>query len=96
MLYVRQDIPSNLIAFKDKSIESLFAEFNLENTRTLINCSYNAQLFLKKYLTALRNSLDLHSSKYEQILILGDFNVEIEEAYMKSFRENYILKSLIK
>ena len=96
MLYVRQDIPSNLIALKDKPIERLFAEFNFENTRTLINCSYNPQLFLKKYSTALRNSLDLHSSKYEQILILGDFNVEIEEAYMKSFCENYNLKSLIK
>ena len=47
-------------------------------------------------MTALRNSLDLHSSKYEKILILGDFNVEIEEANMKSFCENYNLKSLIK
>ena len=47
-------------------------------------------------MTALRNSLDLHSSKYEKILILGDFNVEIEEANMKSLCENYNLKSLIK
>ena len=28
--------------------------------------------------------------------MLGDFNVEIEEANMKSFCENYNLKSLIK
>ena len=47
-------------------------------------------------MTALRNSLDLHSSKYEKILILGDFNVEIEEANIKSLCENYNLKSLIK
>ena len=47
-------------------------------------------------MTALRNSLDLHSPKYEKILILGDFNVEIEEANMKSLCENYNLKSLIK
>ena len=51
---------------------------------------------MKMYLTALRNSLDLLSSKYEKILILGDFNVEIEEANMKSFCENYNLKSLMK
>ena len=46
-------------------------------------------------MTALRN-LDLHSSKYEKILIFGDFNVEIEEVNIKSFCENYNLESLIK
>ena len=47
-------------------------------------------------MSALRNSIDFHSSKYEKILILGDFNVEIEEANMKSFCKNYNLKSLLK
>ena len=32
LLYVREDIPSNLIAFEDKPIETLFVEFNLQNT----------------------------------------------------------------
>ena len=41
MLYVRADIPSNLLAFEDKPIESLFIELNLQNTKILINCSYN-------------------------------------------------------
>ena len=47
-------------------------------------------------MTALRNSLGLQSSKCQKILILGDFNVEIEEANIKSLCENYYLKSLIK
>ena len=47
-------------------------------------------------MTALRNYLDLLSSKYEKILILGDFNVEIGEENMKLFCENYNLKSFIK
>ena len=73
MLYVKEDIPSNLIAFEDKPIESLFIELNLQNTKILINCSYNPHKSeIKKHLTALRNSLDLHYSKYEKILILGD------------------------
>ena len=63
----------------------------------LINCSYNPHKSkIKKHLTALRHSLDLHFSKYDQILILDDFNVGIEEAYMQSFCESYNLKSLIK
>ena len=97
MLYVRADIPSNILSFEDKPIESLFIEFNLQNTKILINCSYNTHKSeIKKHLTALRNSLDLHSCKYGKILILRDFNVEIEEENMESFCENYNLKSLIK
>ena len=63
----------------------------------LINCSYNPHKSeIKKHLIVLRHSLDLHSSKYDKILTLGDFNVGIEEANMQSFCENYNLKSLIK
>ena len=40
--------------------------------------------------------LDLHSLKDEKILILGGFNIKLEEADMKSFYENYYLKSWIK
>ena len=97
MLYVRADIPSNLLALEDKPIESLFIELNLQNTKILMNYSYNPHKSeIKKHLTALRNSLDLYSSRYDKILILGNFNVEIEAANMKSFCENYNLKSLTK
>ena len=97
MLFVRADIPSKLLAFEEKAIESLFIELNLQNTKILMNCSYNPHKSeIKKHLTALRNSLHLHSLNCENILILVDFNVEIEDTNMKSFCENYNLKSLIK
>ena len=97
ILYVREDIPSNLIAFEEKPNESLFIEINLRNTKMLINCSYNPHKSeIKKHLTALRHSLDSHSSKYDKVLILGDFNVGIEEANMQSFCESYNVKSFIK
>ena len=47
-------------------------------------------------LDALSTYLDLHSTTYEKILILGDFNVGIEEQHMKAFCDNYNLISLIK
>ena len=54
MLYVRQDIPSDLIASKDKPIENIFIELNLQNTKMLINCSYNHhKAEIKKHLTEL-------------------------------------------
>ena len=62
MLYVREDKPSNPVASEDKPNKSLFIELNLQNTKILINCSYNPHKSeIKKHLTALRNSLDLHS-----------------------------------
>ena len=97
MLYVIVDIPSNLLAFEDKPIKSLFISLNLQNIKIIINCSYNPYEYgIKKRLTALRNSLSLNSSEYEKILILGDFRVNIKEAKMESFCENYNLKILTK
>ena len=42
MLFVREDIPSNLLTIEDKPIESIYVELNLRNSKWLINCSYNS------------------------------------------------------
>ena len=47
-------------------------------------------------LDALSIYLDLHSTAYEKILILSDFNVGIEEQHIKAFCDNYNLISLMK
>ena len=80
MLYVREDIPSNLLATdKNSHIESFYVELNLRNEKWLINCSYNPnKSMIGNHLDALSTYLDLHSTTYEKILILGDFNVGIE------------------
>ena len=93
-LYVREDIPSNLPAIDCKPIESFFVELNLCNDRWLINCSYNPyKSLIGNHLDALSKYLVLYSSKYEKVLILGEFNAEIEEKHMKCFCDNYNLKS---
>ena len=51
---------------------------------------------IKNHLATLSNFLDLHSSKFKKTFILGDFNVGIDEPYMKSFCETYNLTNLIK
>ena len=98
MLYVREDIPSNLLATDEKNhIESFYVELNLRNQKWLINCSYNPnKTMICNHLDALGTYLDLHSTTYEKILILGHFNVGIEEQHMKAFCDNYNLTSLIK
>ena len=44
----------------------------------------------------LSDFLDSHSSTYEKVLILGDFNVEVDDQNMKTFSDSYSLISLIK
>ena len=46
LLYVREDIPSNLITVDISSIESFYVELNLPNNKWLINCSYNLEQYV--------------------------------------------------
>ena len=97
MLYIREDVPSNFVASDNKPIESLYVELNLQNVKMLINCSYNPhKADICNHLPTLNSFLDVHSTKYEKIFIMGDFNVEIDDPKMQTFCEVYNFKSLIK
>ena len=62
-----------------------------------INCSHNPNRnAIGNHLEALSNFLDFHSSSYNNIIILGDFIMDVEEPHMKTFCENYSLQNLIK
>ena len=47
------------------------------------------------HLDALRRHLDLYSSEYEHVILLGDFNVETKEPCMQSFLEFCGIRNLI-
>ena len=89
MLFVREDIPSNLLTSKEKPIESFYVELNLRNSKWLVNCSYNPHRNnISDHLDRLSKSLEVFSSTYGKLLLLGDFNVGVDENHMKSFYEN--------
>ena len=97
MLFVRDDIPSNLLTIEEKPIEIFYVELNLRNSKWLVNCSYNPHKnSIGNHLNRISESLDLLSSDYEKMIFLGDFNVTDDEHHMKSFCENYGLKNLIR
>ena len=58
--------------------------------------SPSAQKNIGNHLKALSDFLDSHFSRYEKILILGNFNVEADDQNMKTFCDIYSLTSLIK
>ena len=60
LLYVREDIPSNLITIDINLRESFYVELNLRYNKWLINCSYNPHKSLIGYhLDAVNKTLDL-------------------------------------
>ena len=85
------------MAADKKPMERFYKELNLQNEKYLINCSYNPHKgMITNHLETLSKFLDLHSSKYEKMLILGDFNVGIDEPQIKRFYETYNFINLIK
>ena len=51
---------------------------------------------ISNHLQLIRKKLDLYSSNYESIFLVGDFNSEINYKCMNDFCESYNLSSLIR
>ena len=80
LLYVREDIPTNLLEVETKPIEGIYVEVNLCNDKWSINCSYNPHKnMMGNHFRALSEKLDIYSTSYDNFIILGDFNIEMEE-----------------
>ena len=99
MLYIREDIPSRVIEKKlANNSEYIFFEINLKKKKWLLCCTYNPHKnSISTHIDFLRRELDLHSSNYENFILLGDFKSEMTDTNLKDFFCNlYLLKNLIK
>ena len=99
LLYVGNNINAVFLksyVFPD-NIETFFIEIILKSCKGLICCSYNPdRINVATHQDEIGKALDTYSSKYENTLLIGDFNVEPNEANMKTFCNQYKLKSLNK
>ena len=99
LLYVRDDIPSKTIENLDfgSQTEAIFVEIKIGKVEWLISCSYNLhKANIKSNLQELGKNLDLQSSKYDNFILLGDFNAEPSEKTMNDFLDIYNLENLVK
>ena len=96
IVFIREDIPSKLIESKMK-IEGFFVELNLKRKKWLLCCSYNPKFSqISFHLNELGKNLDTLTSKYDNIILLGDFNTEPTDTALSHFCEIYNFKNLIK
>ena len=93
-----EDISLRLIERKVRNnVELFFVEINLRKKKWLLCCSYNPHKnSISNYFDALKWELDIHSSNYENFLLLGDLNAEMTDPSLKEFCNLYSLKNLIK
>ena len=62
-----------------------------------MNCSYNLNNNnTELHLNCLSRSIDSLSSKYENIILLGDFSSYMDDSPMIGFGETYKLRNLVK
>ena len=99
IIFVREDIPCRELFVHKTSfnIEGIFLEINLRKSKWILFGGYNpSKTTITYFLKQLGTSLDIYLSKYDNVLLLGDFNSESKEPAMIDFEKNYNLKNLIK
>ena len=95
-LFIRNDIPAKVVSTDDRLIESFCLELNFRNKKWLLNCSCNTKhSSIEPHLDSLSKSIDSLSSKYDNFILLGNFNSCIENSPMKTLGEIYKLRNLI-
>ena len=99
IIYVREDIPSRELKAHPCTInfEGIFFEINLKKSKWLVFGGYNPHKdYITNFLDQLGPCLDHYMSKYDNFILLGDFNSEMSELAMKQFCDTYNLRNLIK
>ena len=64
-MFVRKDIPSNLLTIEEKPIESFYVQLTLRSSKWPVNCSYYLHKnSIGNHIDRMSESLDLLSSDY--------------------------------
>ena len=99
MIYIKDNLRCRQITFdtQPNDIECIFLELILRKQKWIIIGAYNPRKEnISYFLGHVSKNLDKIISKYENILILGDFNSTMPEEAMKEFCQLYDLQNLIK
>ena len=99
MVYVRENIPSNLVKLDQnlENFEGFFIELEVsKKKKSLLSYSYNPHKGnTEQHLSNISKGLDELNSKYDNILIIGDLNSEMSEPSLDEFCQTYNLESIV-
>ena len=96
LVFIREDIPTKVID-SQMEIEGFFIELNLRRKKWLLCCSYDPKYSqISHHLKEMGKNLDVLTSKYDNIILMGDFNAEPADTVVSGFCEIDNLKNIIR
>ena len=99
LVYVKETIPSKLLheITIPSEIQAIPIEINFRKSKWLILPIYKPpNLEESCFIEKITSILDFYSNKYENILILGDFNIESTDVKLSPLKDGHNLYNLIK
>ena len=97
ILYIREGVPFKLLKSNclSANTEAFLVDVKINKKKWALCCSYNPhKALIENYMNELGKVLDIYLHKYDHILVIGDFNSEINERSMHDFCNVYNLESL--
>ena len=97
VLYVNEQVSCKKLTSYENPITSeiMVLEFPRSKRRWLILGIYKTSNQKEaEFLQILSWLVDFHNTTYENIIIIGDFNLTIENHYFNDFREMFVLRAL--
>ena len=93
IIYIRSDIPCKEIKNDlPNNIEGMFIELNLRKKKWILFGAYNPKKeCMPNFLNQIGKELDKCIGNYNNMLLLGDLNSEMEEENMRDFCDLYNL-----
>ena len=80
MLLFREDLSAKVLLVEKGNESCYHVEVILKKTKWLINFSYNpTKINISSHLESLSQNFDLYTSKFENILVIGDINISMED-----------------
>ena len=99
MFFVRDDLPCHELKCRElpSDVECTFLEMRIRQSKWLIVGGYNPHKEnISYFLSHVGREMDNFLAKYENFLLLGDWNAAVTEKEMREFCETYHLENLIK
>ena len=98
MLFVNEDIPSKLLTGHTlpEDVEILCTEINLKKQKWVIIGIYNPPDMKDKcFMDNLSKAIDLYSTKYDRIVVMGDFNLEPSSVHIEALCYSHYLYNVV-
>ena len=97
MFYMNEDLPCKILTAEiDNLTETIILEVNVQSSKCLFVGRYKSPSQNEEFFTRnLSKTMNTFSTKYDNILLMGEFNLTFENTHLEELLKQLNLKSLI-